>query len=583
MRAKDNNGAWSDSSNVQTFTVYDFAGGNGTPASPYQIENACQLQGMQDNLSAHYELIDNIDASETENWNGEAGFDPIGDLNNRFTGTFDGNGYVIENLYINRPSTDYVGLFGFVGSGAVVENVGLVNENVSGNDKVGGLAGHSSGNINNCFSSSGSVSGSSDVGGLVGAEVYSGSVSNSFWDNEKCNVDTSDGGAAKCTENMKNVRTYTDTSWSDGLSSAWDFCGTPNDDSGTEDIWNMIDGSSYPHLTWESGWSCGAPHGPIYINGNDNFTPANGVVGGGGTENDPYIIGNWIISAENAHGIEIRNTTAYFVVGNCLVENGGGTNGIYFDNVVNGRIEKNTCDSNYRGIRLYRSDNNTLTNNTCGNNSDGIYLGDSSNNTLDNNTCENNKSNSISLDSLDNNTLSNNTCENNRSGIALDLSFNNTLSNNTCKNNDNYGIDLWDSNNNTLTNNTCENNDDYGINLYGSDNNILTNNTCGNNNGWGILLYYSDNNTLSNNTCKNNDNYGIDLWDSNNNILDNNTCGNNNDSGIGLWDSGNNTMTNNTCENNNWGIYLDPSSNNLIYHNNLINNDNQAYDDGTNT
>jgi len=66
------------------------------------------------------------------------------------------------------------------------------------------------------------------------------------------------------------------------------------------------------------------PHDPILIVGNDNFTLANGVVDGRGTESDPYIIENWVISAENVHGIKIRNTTAYFVIHSCVVENGWG-------------------------------------------------------------------------------------------------------------------------------------------------------------------------------------------------------------------------------------------------------------------
>jgi len=129
------------------------------------------------------------------------------------------------------------------------------------------------------------------------------------------------------------------------------------------------------------------PHDPIYINGNDNFTPANGVVGGSGTENDPYIIENWIISAENAHGIWIKNTTAHFLVRNCVVENGGWfLDGINLDNVVNGRIENNTCENNNHGIYLYNSDNNTLLYNTLAGNTWGFFVDNSNNNQIGNNT-----------------------------------------------------------------------------------------------------------------------------------------------------------------------------------------------------
>jgi uncharacterized repeat protein (TIGR01451 family) len=139
-------------------------------------------------------------------------------------------------------------------------------------------------------------------------------------------------------------------------------------------------------------------HAPISINGNDNFTLANGVTSGSGTENDPYVIENWDISAENANGIWILNTTAYFIIRNCLVENGGDNqNGICLRNAVNGKIENNTCENYRNGIRLEdNSSNDNLTNNTCKNgaitmmpDSHSIEFFDSSNNLVSGNTCEN--------------------------------------------------------------------------------------------------------------------------------------------------------------------------------------------------
>jgi len=165
------------------------------------------------------------------------------------------------------------------------------------------------------------------------------------------------------------------------------------------------------------------PHAPILINGNAGFTIPNPVNGGGsGTENDPYIIENWVISAENDNGISIRNTTAYFVIRNCVVENGSSSynNGIYLDNVKNGRVENCTFKNNGEGIFLWDSDNNTISNNICVNNDRGIHLGYySDNNTLDNNTCENNWR-GISIGPWSNyNILENNTCSNNFYGIDL--------------------------------------------------------------------------------------------------------------------------------------------------------------------
>ncbi|GAI30298.1 unnamed protein product, partial [marine sediment metagenome] len=135
------------------------------------------------------------------------------------------------------------------------------------------------------------------------------------------------------------------------------------------------------------------PRSQIFIESDDFFTPDNGVNGGGsGTPADPYIIENWVIDASGAHGIRIENTTKYFVIRNCLVENGGSSYyGIYLENVINGKIENNTCRStSHYGILLYYSSDVNLTNNTCESNSYGISLSSSDNCTIENNTCGSN-------------------------------------------------------------------------------------------------------------------------------------------------------------------------------------------------
>jgi len=206
------------------------------------------------------------------------------------------------------------------------------------------------------------------------------------------------------------------------------------------------------------------PHDPIFIIGNGGFTAANGVVSGSGMANDPYVIENWDINASTANGIEIRYTTAYFVIRNCFVENGEGAyyDGIYLYNVANGGIDNNTCRNNY-----------------C-----GIYLESSHNNTLNNNICENNKGHGIHFVGSDKNILTNNTCLNNGwddtyySGIVLNKSTKNNLSNNFIENSGAYGIFLCNvSINNVIRNNFIENHGYVGIGLsYSSNNRIYHNN-----------------------------------------------------------------------------------------------------------
>ena len=109
---------------------------------------------------------------------------PIGiTYNNSYTGTFDGGGNTITGLTVTG-SNEYAGLFGCIGSGGTVKNVKLEKVQITSDDQyayVGGVAGYSRGNIENC-SVSGSVSGNSNsdgtsncVGGVVGQQ-YGGTI-----------------------------------------------------------------------------------------------------------------------------------------------------------------------------------------------------------------------------------------------------------------------------------------------------------------------------------------------------------------------------------------------------------------------
>ena len=127
--------------------------------NPTIITNVTQLQNIKNNLGGCYILDRDIDASETHSG---AGFEPIGTASNPFTGCFDGRGHTIDGLFINRPTTDYVGLFGKTATGAI-KNLNLTNIDITGKNYVGGLAGYcDSGAIVKCFTS-GTVSGSTDI------------------------------------------------------------------------------------------------------------------------------------------------------------------------------------------------------------------------------------------------------------------------------------------------------------------------------------------------------------------------------------------------------------------------------------
>ncbi|MFO7619149.1 MAG: NosD domain-containing protein, partial [Thermoplasmata archaeon] len=150
--------------------------GTGTVGDPYIITNVSQLQEMSLNLTANYRLGNDIDASETSGWNWNAdhfeGFVPIGIMISPFTGFLDGCNHTISKLFINRPNLNDVGLFGYVDSGFALRNLGLIANNITGNDYIGGLVGRNEGGtISNCYST-GNMTGKRDLGGLVGVNNY---------------------------------------------------------------------------------------------------------------------------------------------------------------------------------------------------------------------------------------------------------------------------------------------------------------------------------------------------------------------------------------------------------------------------
>ena len=288
--------------------------GDGTPddganAAAYvaAFPNAVTGMGCPGGGCAGYELTadlsfdtDNsgtVDAGDTY-WNGGLGWDSIGEfpLESRFTSTFDGNHHTISNLYINRPSASEVGLFGYVGRGGQVRNVGLLDVDVqsSGAQYVGALAGSSEGSISTSYAT-GTVTGGYYVGGLVGdsengtirasyamvavtgmAQVgglvgwnasastirasyatgdvpdtdshigglvghnNTGSISDSYWDTTTSGKTTSDGGTGKTTSELQSPTDYT------GIYAAWNL--DLDGDSTADDPWDFGTSSQYPRL-----------------------------------------------------------------------------------------------------------------------------------------------------------------------------------------------------------------------------------------------------------------------------------------------------------------------------------------------
>lgn len=144
-------------------------------AQSISISNIVDLQKIGNDpdypLDGNYVLTRDIDASSTITWNSGAGFKPIGNNENPFTGSFDGQYYGIYNLYINREF-EYAGLFGEI-YGGTVQNVILFDCSIAGFIYAGGLVGlNIGGEIRECGVSTSDIEGfgnvNDSVGGLVG-------------------------------------------------------------------------------------------------------------------------------------------------------------------------------------------------------------------------------------------------------------------------------------------------------------------------------------------------------------------------------------------------------------------------------
>ena len=154
-------------------------GNDNPPPQEAEIRTWYDLAAVEDNLAGNYTLMNDLDSTTagyeelaSPTANGGKGWEPIGFMGGTasFTGTFDGQGYEIRDLFINRPDQVRIGLFGMIDGDAVVKNLGVVDVTVTGDRPVGGLAGFNWATVSNSYST-GSVTGNEDVGGLVGANV----------------------------------------------------------------------------------------------------------------------------------------------------------------------------------------------------------------------------------------------------------------------------------------------------------------------------------------------------------------------------------------------------------------------------
>ena len=166
----------------------------------------------------------------------------------------------ITNSYSTGSVTASLRVGGLVGDNWGTVGNSYSTGNVTGDQSVGGLVGYNayagedsevaSGTVFDSFST-GSITGAMHVGGLVGQKL-DGTVSNSFWDTETGGQTTSAGGTGKTPAEMQDINTFTDTA-TEGLDEPWDIIAITDPDTRNSGyIWNIVDGQTYPFLSWQA-------------------------------------------------------------------------------------------------------------------------------------------------------------------------------------------------------------------------------------------------------------------------------------------------------------------------------------------
>ncbi len=179
---------------AQLYAVRHDLDGDGTPTgrgkSSYDTAFPNALERMGCSLSVGcrgYELTEDLDFDTDGNG---AGWVPIGgagttldaglyELANPFTAIFEGNGHTVSHLFIETDTILLVGLFGYAESSSNIQNLGLIDADVSGPELAAGLVGFNNGEIRGSYVT-GRVSGIENVGGLVGINSTFGEILGSY-------------------------------------------------------------------------------------------------------------------------------------------------------------------------------------------------------------------------------------------------------------------------------------------------------------------------------------------------------------------------------------------------------------------
>lgn len=291
----------------------------GSSVNPSEISTCAQFQAIKNNLNWHYKIVNNIDCTETKNWNSGKGFSGIGDGGHSFIGVVDGQNYIISNLY-QSDTVENSGIFNYT-SGRIanlnfrdvdivchstycgaftVFNWGTIERSsITGtlqcSGQCGGFSSQESGTISECWGDM--IIGNSGYPSGFAGQFYGGTISNSYfkgqitadngggivglsqgtitntYSNAKMNNSGFNGGLIGWQHTGDQIGSY----WNKEVSGLENMCGTNGtnclDESGLtdaemknaenfvgwdfENIW-AIDpdkNDGYPYLQWQTSFT----------------------------------------------------------------------------------------------------------------------------------------------------------------------------------------------------------------------------------------------------------------------------------------------------------------------------------------
>ncbi len=159
---------------------YDLSDSNAHAAAfpSYDMDRSCHSRCIGYELMANLDFNDDTsyqDLGNKSNWTSGEGWLPIDEFNVHF----DGNGYSIANLFINRIDHN-IGLFSKIDDEAHIRNIGIVNARITGLDEVGVLVGENDGGKASNSYATGMVTGDDSTGGLIGLNHNNGIIAGSY-------------------------------------------------------------------------------------------------------------------------------------------------------------------------------------------------------------------------------------------------------------------------------------------------------------------------------------------------------------------------------------------------------------------